>query len=43
MERVKCDHCGNTINKKDAVPCTWEEIDLTWYYCKRCDENFSKK
>lgn len=37
MEKVKCDHCGREIDKKDAVPCTWKEIDTTWYYCKPCN------
>lgn len=36
MEKVKCDHCGNEIDRADAVPCTWKEIDETWYYCKPC-------
>lgn len=38
MEKVKCDHCGIEINKEDAVPCTWEEIGLTWFYCRICEE-----
>lgn len=39
MESVKCTHCGETISKSDAIPCTWEEYNLTWYYCKRCNDN----
>lgn len=38
MGEVKCDHCGIEIYLKDAIPCTWEEIGLTWFYCRRCDE-----
>lgn len=33
---VKCSHCGKYIPKECAIPCTWEEYDLTWYYCKIC-------
>lgn len=48
MDKVKCDHCGVVIKKKDAMPCTWHNIepgkDLTWYYCKSCDEGvFGRK
>ena len=38
MEKVKCDHCGVIINKEDAIPCAWEEINETWFYCKKCNE-----
>lgn len=38
METVKCTHCGKDISKSDATPCTWEEYNLTWYYCKRCND-----
>lgn len=38
MDIVKCDHCGIEVDKNNAVPCTWKEFDLTWYYCKRCNE-----
>ena len=39
METVKCTHCGKDISKSDAIPCTWEEYNLTWYYCKECNNN----
>ena len=39
METVKCTHCEKDIFKSDAIPCTWEEYSLTWYYCKECDNN----
>lgn len=39
METVKCTHCGKDISKSDAIPCTWEEYNLTWYYCKECNDN----
>jgi hypothetical protein len=38
MSEVKCDHCGAKIRIEDAIPCTWEEIGSTWFYCKRCEE-----
>lgn len=41
MEKVKCDHCGLEFNKDECIPCTWEEYDLTWHYCKRCNECFT--
>lgn len=40
MELVKCDHCGLYFDIKDTVPCTWEEFNLTWYYCKKCNKIF---
>lgn len=40
MKKVKCDHCGLEFNKGECIPCTWKEYDLTWYYCKRCNECF---
>jgi hypothetical protein len=39
MEIVKCTHCGKDVSKSDAIPCTWKEYNLTWYYCKECNNN----
>lgn len=39
MESVKCTHCGKDISKSDAIPCIWEKYNLTWYYCKECNNN----
>ena len=39
METVKCTHCGKDISKSDAISCTWEEYNLTWHYCKECNNN----
>lgn len=41
MKIVKCDHCGLNFNIEGTTPCTWEEYDLTWYYCKKCNKCFT--
>ena len=38
MEIVKCSHCGEDILKEQAIPCVWEQYNMTWYYCKRCND-----
>ena len=43
MELVQCAHCGEHIPKVEATPCTWKEYNLTWYYCKRCNNNCYSK
>ncbi|HSQ90209.1 hypothetical protein [Romboutsia sp.] len=42
FEMVTCDHCGLVVEKTTATPCTWEEFNLTWYYCERCNKIFEK-
>lgn len=38
MTLVKCSHCGEHIPKEEVVPCIWKEYNITWYYCKRCND-----
>lgn len=41
---IKCEHCGEIIiNIEEAIKCVWEEYNIEWYYCKRCDNGINKK
>lgn len=36
---VQCNHCGDYVAEKNAVPCH-SPYD-TWHYCKGCDYSLS--
>lgn len=42
-DKVRCDHCGITLDRVDAVECIWPEYNLHWHYCKRCNNALGGK
>lgn len=41
-EEVQCDHCGEFVPVEQAHMTYWEEHDLYWYYCDRCENGVFK-
>lgn len=37
---VKCDHCGEEVHIDNAVACEWEDYNMKWFYCERCNKGF---